>query len=445
MTRLYTDEFVCRICGHKGPGGWLYRCTQDRELMLERDLEEDMHASCHQPPDLGFLSGFDHACSIERPRGPAARSSRLSFIKEMLEKHMPGYPAKLIALISKQRCHVSSLLSARPDLRASLTTSCPNDSTSIEPTNPPTPSTSSSNLTSTGPAPKLWFPLPSGECQYKVCGICRPSCKDRAYLSLAGIANDDIPASAMTGFGFNLLGHRPVHEASIVNNLGLQPNPSLKKKDCTSKPGLPDTDKFERDLAASCNAKKRRLREPRSSGTRPAVISDEAGWVITKDDTNFTIAGRSPRRVISAAAIAGTVDTRENIKTGNKSDDPLQKSWESKTGLTLEQLMTQENTLNTFNPFHMDIKDKGKAVIPTLANTDQDEDDDMRMQLLLNEMLGKRDTAPKVVGPVPLPATGMEKQEMSEGFGAEPLEVTEGMAVTEEAVDLHVADFITQF
>jgi hypothetical protein len=38
----------------------------------------------------------------------------------------------------------------------------------------------------------------------------------------------------------------------------------------------------------------------------------------------------------------------------------------------------------------------------------------------------------------------MEMTEMKEGFGEQPLEVNGGVAVTEEAVGLHVADLITQ-
>lgn len=35
MTRLYTDEFRCVICLKTSSMGWVWRCTQDRDLMLE--------------------------------------------------------------------------------------------------------------------------------------------------------------------------------------------------------------------------------------------------------------------------------------------------------------------------------------------------------------------------------------------------------------------------
>jgi hypothetical protein len=41
MTRIYTEDFRCAICLEPGSMGWLYRCTQDRELLIEDDLEGD--------------------------------------------------------------------------------------------------------------------------------------------------------------------------------------------------------------------------------------------------------------------------------------------------------------------------------------------------------------------------------------------------------------------
>ena len=39
MTRLYTSEFRCGVCFRVPTTGWLYRCTQDRELLIEDDAE----------------------------------------------------------------------------------------------------------------------------------------------------------------------------------------------------------------------------------------------------------------------------------------------------------------------------------------------------------------------------------------------------------------------
>ena len=37
--------------------------------------------------------------------------------------------------------------------------------------------------------------------------------------------NGDVPATASTGFGFHLIGERPVVDAKIVRGLGLRQNP----------------------------------------------------------------------------------------------------------------------------------------------------------------------------------------------------------------------------
>jgi hypothetical protein len=45
VTRLYTKEFRCSSCLRVAPLGWLYRCTQDRELLLEDDMERGVAVS----------------------------------------------------------------------------------------------------------------------------------------------------------------------------------------------------------------------------------------------------------------------------------------------------------------------------------------------------------------------------------------------------------------
>jgi len=39
MTRLYTNEYRCSMCLRIGSMGWVYRCTQDREMLIEEDME----------------------------------------------------------------------------------------------------------------------------------------------------------------------------------------------------------------------------------------------------------------------------------------------------------------------------------------------------------------------------------------------------------------------
>jgi hypothetical protein len=45
-------------------------------------------------------------------------------------------------------------------------------------------------------------------------------------LSLNGVANGDLPITAITGFGFHLQKSRPVAKKEVVEKLGLRENPS---------------------------------------------------------------------------------------------------------------------------------------------------------------------------------------------------------------------------
>jgi hypothetical protein len=74
------------------------------------------------------------------------------------------------------------------------------------------------------PAKKPWIPIQGGECQFKCCHRCRPSLVERAFLSINGVVNGDVPMTAITGFGFHLQKFRPVAKKEIVEKLGLKQN-----------------------------------------------------------------------------------------------------------------------------------------------------------------------------------------------------------------------------
>lgn len=46
---------------------------------------------------------------------------------------------------------------------------------------------------------------------------------ERSFLSLDAVANDEIPMTAVSGFGFNLLGRRPVVPVKYAMNYGIRP------------------------------------------------------------------------------------------------------------------------------------------------------------------------------------------------------------------------------
>lgn len=66
-TRLYTNEFRCALCLHEGSFGWLYRCTQDRELLLDEDMENGFEVSTI--PTTKYAPGLEFSlrcCRIRR-------------------------------------------------------------------------------------------------------------------------------------------------------------------------------------------------------------------------------------------------------------------------------------------------------------------------------------------------------------------------------------------
>lgn len=40
MTRVYGFRFTCDVCRRPGPWGWVYRCTQDRDDMIEHSAKQ---------------------------------------------------------------------------------------------------------------------------------------------------------------------------------------------------------------------------------------------------------------------------------------------------------------------------------------------------------------------------------------------------------------------
>ena len=70
-------------------------------------------------------------------------------------------------------------------------------------------------------------PQVKNECCYTVCPRCRPGCADRASLSMDGVVNGEIPPAAAVGFGFHLMGERPVVNSEILKTIGRRTAPSV--------------------------------------------------------------------------------------------------------------------------------------------------------------------------------------------------------------------------
>ncbi len=122
MTRLYSTEFRCQICLRHGPLGWVYRCDQDRELLLEDDIDR----GCEETFDA--LSDLFPKSPEPVKRSPAARMSKLSFLEEINNKELKTYTPAQLSQILAQRAHVhlskphplNTALITRPGTRSGL-------------------------------------------------------------------------------------------------------------------------------------------------------------------------------------------------------------------------------------------------------------------------------------------------------------------------------------
>ncbi|KAK1769055.1 hypothetical protein QBC33DRAFT_339582 [Phialemonium atrogriseum] len=205
MTRLYHTPFRCQNCQNRGVFGWLYRCTQDREVILR-----DMKSRGGRVTFDEIGEGFAEHMSLGN-RGPDARSDKFSFLKEITSEEMQSYTPDQIATILGQRENVHEAIAR--DRRGGNTVLRDLAFSSVR---------------------QPWVPRQGEECQHKVCPSCNITGKDKSWLSLNGIANGVIPPTAVTGFSFSYMKSRPVSDPDIVKNLGYRAVPMPRPRQLIS-------------------------------------------------------------------------------------------------------------------------------------------------------------------------------------------------------------------
>ncbi|KAF4982663.1 hypothetical protein FZEAL_1770 [Fusarium zealandicum] len=198
MTRLYDEEAICVLCQEPGPLGWVYRCTQDREEMIAKKQLS--------PADY-IYNDFVLVDQIGVRKGsPEARQDKLSFFKEVTPKQLAKYRPDQIATILRQR----------EDLKAAITKEEFKKSSAALFSSTGSPPPGFEVFTNDNIYAGKWTCGEQEECQYMVCSRCRPTCADRAFLSLGAVADGEIPPTAAVGFGFGQLGGRPICNGEIL-------------------------------------------------------------------------------------------------------------------------------------------------------------------------------------------------------------------------------------
>lgn len=72
-----------------------------------------------------------------------------------------------------------------------------------------------------------WVPTLQQECRFKACHHCYRRAAEKAWLSLDGIVNGDIPPTAAGAYSFHYMQQRPVCDALVVSNLGCRAVPMV--------------------------------------------------------------------------------------------------------------------------------------------------------------------------------------------------------------------------
>ncbi|OAQ98743.1 hypothetical protein LLEC1_07797 [Akanthomyces lecanii] len=170
MTRVYGPTHLCSACHRPGPFGWVYQCTQDKEGIIDDALAQGDLNCCDQV-GLAMVGQIN----ARRSSVPECQD-KFSFLDQISFEEMANYRPDQIATILRQKEKGST---ARK------------------------------------------------ECLYRVCAHCRPTCADRAYISLDAVAKGHMPPTAITGFSFQTIAGRPVTDARIVKSMGQRPVPAV--------------------------------------------------------------------------------------------------------------------------------------------------------------------------------------------------------------------------
>lgn len=209
----YDPNQRCDLCGRGSDFGFFYRCVHNVDTRLFENIAEGNQVN---KPYAYISPQHYHECALialhsqehfdeigamfsqqlKAPvRGAAARQDKLSPLKEMTHQQLETYTAPQLATVLRQ--HEDSVVSALAERHGPF-------------------------IPHAEQKPYL-EPL-GNECMVTVCSACGRggTGEDMSFLSIDGVLKGDIPPSAAVGYGFRGIGGRPVANANIVKNLGLQ-------------------------------------------------------------------------------------------------------------------------------------------------------------------------------------------------------------------------------
>jgi len=221
MSILY-GEHRCTHCNRPSRLGWVYSCTHDDHNHTAQS-EEEIYAGMK---DLGLQEGGDTDSEKEEVTLEAVK------LKPWMEKAiLEGlYTSDQVTILRAQRAKVMRVIAAEEKMLARCIEPAP-----TPPRSTPLPMVSICETTLPLPANEdsaeeaevkeplvtkgsVKVPKPVPTCSYKACQVCRPASRDRAWQRIGGV-----PAAAVTPEAPGLsVESRRISDVNLVRCLGLQ-------------------------------------------------------------------------------------------------------------------------------------------------------------------------------------------------------------------------------
>ncbi|KAI9718354.1 MAG: hypothetical protein M1812_004075 [Candelaria pacifica] len=383
MTRIY-GTYKCNMCNQSPNIGWVYVCTQD---------------NCNRLPSLDgtsdgidALSGHLDNVTITGVQNLDNTTGLSSWVARDIEQGL--YTSEQIEILKAQKLkvkevitlHESSLNSKDRPVEPQVTmTPVPTDSAAQ------TESPSINSTSTTDQQAKTWSSTRSSfipPCTYKTCHRCRPTYRERCYDNLAAVA-----AGEVRQYSEWHLSYRPTSDMNVVKKLGL-----------------------------------RKQRPPlRRLSNRRGIVYDTAS-----EDSDF---GTNELR--RSFDLATPVEGDEEDEEQSKGFRAIVKTNMKKAfkGLMANRRISQAESESSGSGISIN-SDIGRRLPVLDEGVDEDaEEFDISLWRERNDEI-LRDAAR-----VSLPDA---EQGDDEDFGDGEVEVEGGVAVTEEAVEMHAADIMLQ-
>ncbi|RDA86254.1 hypothetical protein CP532_5111 [Ophiocordyceps camponoti-leonardi (nom. inval.)] len=427
MTRIYDPSLLCLNCRCPGPAGWLYQCTQDREELIEHAVSRGEVASFD-------VLGQRMSEQLKIRKGsPAAREDKFSLLDEMTPQQLAGYRPDQVATLLRQRENVKTAIQlqrlrtetcTQAASRCNYWTAFEGAPSPFEPRNP-------------------WVPTFTEYCRYRVCPRCRPGLADRAFLSLNAVANGDIPPTAAVGYGFHIMGERPVFDAELVKTIGTG---AFMKAGKAGPQKTPKTPQSERQLSTISKV----------SGTRNYFRSSESirqlfgrPSAVSQPAEDGSAATGRPQDQGSASGFIKHSPRCENLGKLAEKDKGIDIPTHSRPFRPPPGLPIPSGT-----EWHVaESGDSGLVERSSLAHRERASDHDTESTIEDTEMYPHPDSSKAADhddeedlgvqhGDSPSPSPRDDLPDVSTKFASSPLRVENGVAVLEESVELGVPDVV---